>query len=77
MWECDVEGLGIAAGNRLLLGVCAMRLLALRCSGALGTPEGGSACMGKLNSRRGLHIGLSVGRAAGCGGKGKNIPRNE
>ena len=43
--------------NRLYLGVCVQ-----------GTPEGGSACMGKLNSRRGLYIGLSVGRAAGWRG---------
>ena len=68
MWECDVEGLGAgrAAGqgsNRLYLGVCGFWR-----SGAQGTPEGGSACMGKLNSRRGLYIGLSVGRAAGWRG---------
>ena len=68
MWECDVEGLGAgrAAGqgsNRLYLGVCGFWR-----SGAQGTPEGGSACMGKLNSRRGFHIGLSVGRAAGWRG---------
>ena len=66
MWECDVEGLGIAAGrgsNRLFLGVCGF----LR-QGAQGTPEGGSACMGKVNSRRGFHIGLSVDARRGGGG---------
>ncbi len=78
MWECDVDGSGagqqspVPVRNRLYLGVCVQ-----------GTPEGGSACMGKLNSRRGLYIGLSVGRAAGWrgvgagvgfGGKGKKSP---
>ena len=45
-----------------------MRLLGLRRPGAHGCPEGGSACMGKLNSRRGFHIGLSVDARRGGGG---------
>ena len=59
--------------NRLFLGVCVQ-----------GTPEGGSACMGKLNSRLRVYMGRCVGRwlgawalGAGLGGiswRGKKTP---
>ena len=55
MWEYDVEGLGWG-GNRLRLGVLVQ-----------GTPEGGSACMGKCGGTCGVYIGGCVGRWVGRG----------